>query len=56
MSHFSFSFWVKNVMQAKGNLVLLVPSIVIAVLVGIGMFYRFLNQNPGADDLETERT
>ena len=35
----------KNVMQAKGNLVLLVPSIVIAVLVGIGMFYMISNQN-----------
>ena len=32
-------------MQAKGNLVLLVPSIVIAVLVGIGMFYMISNQN-----------
>ena len=38
-------FLVKNVMQAKGNLVLLVPSIVIAVLVGIGMFYMISNQN-----------
>ena len=35
----------KNVIQAKGNLVLLVPSIVIAVLVGIGMFYMISNQN-----------
>ncbi|MFQ8839605.1 MAG: YcxB family protein [Clostridium fessum] len=35
----------KNVTQAKGNLVLLVPSIVIAVLVGIGMFYMISNQN-----------
>ena len=43
-------------MQAKGNLVLLVPSIVIAVLVGIGMFYMISNQNQERDDLETERT
>lgn len=35
----------KNVAQAKGNLILLVPSIVVAVLVGIGMFYMISNQN-----------
>ena len=46
----------KNVMQAKGNLVLLVPSIVIA---GAGRHRHVLHDfkpEPGADDLETERT
>lgn len=46
----------KNVMQAKGNLVLLVPSIVIAVLVGIGHVLHDFKPEPGAYDLETERT